>query len=105
ERLGLDLYYLGLYRPLAAFEQGIARELRHTIGTRSWGEPAGFDYNIEAVYQTGAFGPGKIDAWTVASAVGYTVKDLPTGPRVGIQANAISGDADPNNPNLQTFNP
>ena len=105
QRLGLDLYYLGLYRAMATFEQGTARELRHTFGTRLWGEPAGFDYNIEAAYQTGAFGPGRIAAWTVASDIGYTMKRLPTRPRVGTQANAISGDADPNNPDLQTFNP
>jgi len=105
ERLGLDLYYLGLYRPIAAFEQGIARELRHTIGTRIWGEPAGFDYNIDIVYQTGTFGPGEIEAWTVASDIGYTIKPVPTQPRLGIQANATSGDKNPNNPDLQTFNP
>ena len=37
--LGLDLYYLGRFRETAAFEQGTARELRHTIGTRIWGAP------------------------------------------------------------------
>ena len=100
-RIGLDAYYLGLFRATAAFERGTARELRHTIGTRIWGEPGGFDYNIELVYQTGSFGPGTINAWMVASDMGYTIKQLPTQPRVGLQVNAASGDADPLNPTFR----
>ena len=105
QRLGIDAYYLGLFRATADFDQQTGRELRHTIGTRIWGEPAGFDYNIELVYQTGSFGAGKINAWMVASDTGYTIKQIPTKPRVGVQVNAESGDDDPSKPDLQTFNP
>jgi len=105
QNLEIDAYYLGLFRATADFDQQTARELRHTIGTRIWGEPAGFDYNIELVYQTGSFGRGTINAWMVASDTGYTIKHVPTQPRVSVQVNAESGDADPLKPDLQTFNP
>jgi hypothetical protein len=103
--LGLDVYELGRFRRSAAFEQGTERELRHTLGTRLWGTPGGWDYNVEAAYQTGTFGQGTIAAWMAASDAGYTVASLPGRPRLGAQANAVSGDSNPANPDLQTFNP
>ena len=36
----VDLYYLGLEREHAEFDQGTARELRHSLGARIWGEKA-----------------------------------------------------------------
>jgi hypothetical protein len=105
EQFGLDFYYLGRFRDDATFEQGTDRELRHTMGARFWGKPAGFDYNVELAYQFGSFGAGKIAAWMAASDVGYTFDAVPTRPRLGIQMNAISGDSNPHSPDLQTFNP
>lgn len=105
ERIGLDVYYLGRLRQTAPFEQGTDRELRHTAGARLWGEPGGWDYNIEAAYQTGSFGPGTIAAWMLASDVGYTFDALPAMPRLGAQANVASGDRSPRSAGLQTFNP
>lgn len=68
-----DLYYLGLDRKNASFDQGTANELRHSVGTRIWGHKAGWDYNLEVVYQLGSFGGGDIQAWTAASDVGFTL--------------------------------
>lgn len=102
---GLDLYYLGRIRDAATFEQATEREVRHTVGTRIWGTPAGWDYNVELAYQTGTFGQGAIAAWMFASDTGYTVEALPARPRFGAQVNATSGDANPRSPDLQTFNP
>jgi len=103
--LGLDAYYLGRFRRDAAFEQGVQDELRHTLGTRIWGASGGADYNFELAWQTGTFGPGSIEAWMVASDVGYTVDALPLQPRFGTQINASSGDSNPRTADLQTFNP
>jgi hypothetical protein len=56
-----DLYYMGIDNTRATYQQGSAREIRHTIGTRLFNrsvatllEP-GFDYNWELIYQTGTF--------------------------------------------------
>ncbi|HYS44581.1 MAG TPA: alginate export family protein, partial [Geobacteraceae bacterium] len=89
----------------AGFDQGAARETRHSVGTRVWRAAAPLDYNFEAIYQWGSFGNGDIRAWTVASDTGYTFPALPLRPRFGLRADIASGDEDPANPDLQTFNP
>ena len=101
----VDVYYLGLERKDASFDQGQADELRHSVGARIWGREAGWDYNLEFVYQFGSFGSGEIQAWTAASDVGFTFESAPFTPRLGLKANITSGDDNPNNADLQTFNP
>ncbi|GFO59562.1 alginate export family protein [Geomonas silvestris] len=104
-RTSLDLYYLGLYKKQAVFDQGSARETRHSIGTRIWRSAKPLDYNFEFLYQWGSFGDGSIRAWTAASDTGYWLEGLPTTPRLALKADVASGDRDPNNRNLETFNP
>lgn len=99
-----DLYFLKLDRDNAKFAQGTANERRSSVGMRLWDAKATLDYNFEFVYQFGSFGSGDIKAWTVASDTGYTVKDTPWTPRIGLKADVASGDKDRNNPNLNTFN-
>lgn len=101
----VDLYYIGLFRRKAGFDQGTARETRHSIGTRLWRTESPIDYNFEFLYQWGSFGNGAINAWTLASDTGYTFASLPLRPRAGLRADIASGDEDPANPDLQTFNP
>jgi len=47
----IDLYYLGIDRKQAVFDKGVGRELRHTVGTRFWGQRGGWDYNSEVGLQ------------------------------------------------------
>lgn len=101
----IDLYYLGSVRDLARFDEGVAKERRHTIGTRWWGVAQPWDYNWEFVYQFGSFGNGIIQAWTVASDTGYTFQSAALTPRLGLRADIASGDRNALTPNLQTFNP
>jgi hypothetical protein len=103
--MSADLYYIGLYRREAEFDQGVNHETRHSIGTRLWRTKKSLDYNFEFVYQWGSFGNGDIRAWTAASDTGYTIEDVPLNPRFGLKADIISGDKNPANPNLETFNP
>jgi hypothetical protein len=105
EALGLDLYFLGLRRDDSEYDQGTHNERRRTIGTRIFGSPGAWDYNFELVYQWGSFGNGDIEAWTVASATGYTLEQFPAQPRLGLRANITSGDRNPLDADLETFNP
>lgn len=41
----------------------------------------------------------------MASDSGYTFSSVPLRPRIGLRADIASGDEDPANPDLQTFNP
>ena len=104
-KANIDLYYIGLFRRQATFVQGTARETRHSVGARLWRTALPLDYNFESLYQWGSFGNGDIQAWTVASDTGYTFVSVPLRPRIGLRADIASGDEDPNNPDLQTFNP
>jgi hypothetical protein len=99
-----DLYYLGLQRDGAVFQQGTADELRHSFGTRLWGKPGAWDYNYEALVQTGSFGSAQILAWTVATDTGCTAASAPFKPRVGLKADIASGDGNPSDDRLTTFN-
>lgn len=100
-----DLYYLGYLNEQAAFNQGAGQELRHTLGTRLWGAPMPFEYNVESMFQFGSFANGTIRAWSIASAARYNFSDLPMKPRVGLRADVASGDRDANADTLQSFNP
>lgn len=100
----LDFYYLGLERDGAPFEQGVADELRHSFGARLWGNPGAWDYNYEAVIQSGSFGEAGILAWTVATDTSYTFRSLAFKPRIGLKADIASGDSDPRDNRLGTFN-
>lgn len=101
----IDLYYLGYANDAGSYQQGTARERRHTVGARLWGERGGWDWNWEFIYQFGTFGQGDIRAWSVASDSGYTWGGLPWSPRLGLSANIASGDGNPDNDDLGTFNP
>jgi hypothetical protein len=100
-----DLYYLGLENKEGTFFQGTAYELRHTLGTRIWGKPMPWEYNVELIWQFGTFGTGNIQAWAVASDTHYNFSEAPLRPRLGLTADITSGDRDPSSPNLQTYNP
>ena len=105
EGLGIDAYYLGLDRSDAVFAQGEAHELRHTVGLRAFGEHEGWDWNIEGAWQWGSFGESRIRAWTVSVDAGFEISGVPMSPRIGLKADAISGDRDPHDRTLGTFNP
>lgn len=105
EQSALDLYYIGYDNDLTAFNQGTGSERRHTVGARIFGREQAWDWDWEAMYQFGEFAGGDISAWSVASSTGYTFEDVPLSPRLGLKANIISGDDDPDDPDLQTFNP
>lgn len=101
----LDLYYLGIRRDESVFEEGIAPERRHTVGTRLWKYGGGFIYNLEAAYQFGTFGSGNINAWTGSIDLGYSFENTKFKPTINLRNDYISGDKKEGDGNLQTFNP
>ena len=102
----LDAYYIGLNREQARFDQGTADEVRHSIGTRLSGKRGGLDYNFEFMYQFGSFGDGTISAYSVASDTGFTWElGGDSKIRFSLRADIYSGDDDPNDADLNSFNP
>jgi hypothetical protein len=109
-----DAYYIGHRRRRARFDQGTAREVRHTLGTRLWGRVAAgagrrVDYNWEPMVQLGTFGTGdaagRIRAWTLATETAVSWPAARLAPRLSLRADVASGDRDPADPDLETFHP
>ncbi|MDJ1480959.1 alginate export family protein [Cytophagaceae bacterium YF14B1] len=100
-----DIYYFGLHKQQAAFDDGEGRELRHSIGTRLWNSTNNFRYDLEGVYQFGSFGTKDIHAWTLSANTGYKFSQTKLQPEIGLKAELISGNASYTDNTLQTFNP
>ncbi|MDX3775429.1 alginate export family protein [Chromatiaceae bacterium AAb-1] len=99
----VDLYYLGYRNRQAVYAQGEDDELRHTVGARFWGEQGAWIWNWELIYQFGHFGQGNIRAWSIASDTRRLLKGQLKS-ALGLSANIASGDNDPDDADLGTFN-
>jgi hypothetical protein len=105
----LDVYWLGYQRRDARFAIGTGDEYRQSFGARLFGWSVGWDWNWEAIWQQGRFDAGAagrqdIRAWTLATDSGFSFAAAAWKPRIGLKADIASGDANPNDHRLQTFN-
>lgn len=101
----LDLYYFGLHKKTAVFDDGKGMETRQVIGTRIWETKNQFQYDLEGVYQFGNFAIGDISAWTASANISYTFSKHKLKPQLGLKTEAISGDKRQGDGKLNTFNP
>jgi hypothetical protein len=101
-----DFYYIGLDTKSVTYNRGTGDELRNTVGTRVF-RPIGqgMDYNWEGNYQWGSFGTASIRAWSVSTETGFTFDRLRFHPRPLLRADVYSGDRDPADQALGTYNP
>ena len=84
----------------------MANELRHSVGTRFSWKSGALDYNFELIYQFGSFGKADISAYAVATDTGYTwTLGAESKVRFSLRADIYSGDSDPNDADLGSFNP
>lgn len=102
--LGIDLYYLGFENDRARFGTVSDGEHRHSIGARLFGGADGWDWDWETLGQFGTFADQDIRAWTVSTHTGYTFRKTAWTPRVALKADYASGDDDPRDGKLGTFN-
>ena len=75
-----------------------------TVGARFKGTPGRFDYTGEADWQFGRTAGQQVRAWAMAATGGYTL-DLAYKPRVGVEYDFASGDSNPSDNKVQTFDP
>lgn len=104
KKSGLDLYYIGFEDEKASYEQGTGEETRHTIGSRFFGTLDNWTWDWEGFLQFGSFADDDILAWAVGGVTRYTFTDLRLKPFIELRANAISGDRDPDDGELNSFN-
>lgn len=99
----LDGFYIGVDRTGSAYNQGIGDELRHTLGLRWVGERGAWRYSYEGYLQTGQFAEASILAWGLVTENYYELAKLNWRPTLGVRANIASGDDDPFDNKLGTF--
>jgi hypothetical protein len=87
----------------ASFAQDTADERRHTFGARVFRIGGRWTVDLEANLQAGDFAGGNIRAWSVTTAVRHTFATLSMTPYLEVRANAFSGDRDPDDRTLGTF--
>jgi hypothetical protein len=104
--LNWDLYWLGLERDRSTFGGIAGEEERHTIGTRLGGPigPAGFDFDTEFAYQFGDHGDRDISAYMATAEIGYNFANLAMTPRLEAGFDYASGDNNPADDRVRTFN-
>lgn len=99
-----ELYLLYLDRDSATWPtEGVGSEERFTAGTRFYTNPKPWDFDAELAYQFGDFGGGDISAWSIAFEAGHRFSAA-LDPRVFIGLDAASGDNDPGDGDVNTFN-
>ena len=101
----LGFYYLGLDRAHTSFVQGTGRDQRHTVGIKWFGSGARLDLNYDIVLQWGSFIGAPVRAWAFSTETGYRIMNTHWKPRFSVRADHATGDNDPANPRLQSFNP
>jgi hypothetical protein len=101
----LTAYYSRFTQDNAKFPSASGDERRDIFDLRFSGAGGGFDWDLEAMKQTGRIGSDEVDAWAIGSLAGYTLADIGWTPRFGLQLDAASGDNDPHDHTLETFNP
>ncbi|MDB5394765.1 MAG: hypothetical protein JWM91_2271 [Rhodospirillales bacterium] len=105
ETSSVALYYSRFNQDNARFVAAAGNELRNIVDARYSGTGGGFDWDAEAMYQTGRIGNQKIDAWAFGTIGGYTFPNVAMSPRIGLQFDGASGDDNPHDHTLGTFNP
>lgn len=101
----LDLYYLGLGKKQASFDDGAGKEIRHSFGSRLAINGDKLHIDIEGVYQLGKFGDRLIRAWTLSCNNSLTMNFFKLPIDVGLKSELISGDRHYDDGIQGTFNP
>jgi hypothetical protein len=104
----VGVFYIGLDTKQQLWQRGLGRDQRQTVGARMEGNPRGWDYAYEGLFQFGTFtedfGPSMgIRAWALTSDTGYTFFKNHHYPRIAIRSNITSGDG--GHGSLGTFHP
>lgn len=102
---GVDLYYIASRDRNAVFDQGAGRQVAHTVGSRIFGDDGAWYWNAEAALQRGTFAARPTRAWGAGVETGYRFRSVSLRPEVALTADVVSGDGDPDQPRLGTFNP
>jgi hypothetical protein len=101
----INFYYIGVDRQVSVYAQGIGPELRHTVGGRLAGRSKRLDFNTDLIVQWGDFKGLPARGWAISTDTGTPLRFGKIPGRLGAAVNSSSGDADPTDGRLGSFNP
>jgi hypothetical protein len=101
----LSAYYSQYHQDGAKFLTVQGNERRDIFDVRYAGGLDGWDWDLEAMGQTGQVGAQSVQAWAFGNLAGYRFSSLVWSPRLGLQFDGASGDGNPHDGRLGTFNP
>ena len=104
-KIDLSAYWSRYARSDAQYLDGGGTERRQVFDVRLTGAKGPLDWDIESMLQGGRVGARRIRAWAFGPRAGYTVREWPWTPRLGLQFDAASGDTKAGDATLGTFNP
>ncbi|MFQ5489098.1 MAG: alginate export family protein [Phycisphaerae bacterium] len=104
-RHGIDVYFFATDRTGSRRNPNgkVGDESRFTLGSRFWGKTGPWDYEAELAGQWGRWAGHTIQAWSWTVDGGYTFKQVPWKPRLGAGFDWASGDEDPRDGKVGTF--
>jgi hypothetical protein len=105
DSMNINAYYANFTQADVHFPNAAGDERRDVLDVRTTGTANHFDWDLEAMNQTGRIGTRAIEAWAFGSLAGYTFADVNWTPRLGIQVDAASGDGKSSGHAFGTFNP
>jgi Alginate export len=101
----IEPFYYHYASENAKYGVQVGQDLRRDYGLRVTANFAGFDFDEQALSQTGTFANREVDAWAYFANQGYTVSALPLSPRIGLQADGASGGDAKHGTTIQTYQP
>jgi len=103
---GLDMYALAINNTNKTVNPNgnVGDMTRYMLGTRFWGKHGPMDYEAEIAGQWGTWAGDTIQAWSWTIDGGYTFADASWKPRIGAGFDWASGDEDPFDGKVGTFN-
>ena len=101
----LSAYWSRFTNDRASYLTASGVESRDVFDVRFAGKRGAIDWDLEAMGQSGHVGAAGIRAWAIGTRAGYTLKTRRWTPRLGLQVDAASGDRNPADRTLGTFNP
>lgn len=82
----------------------VGDDRRYTLGFRLSSTPRPWDFDVEADYQFGRFLNEDVEAYSLATVLGYKLEDVTFTPHPFIGFDIASGDNNPNHGPMGTFN-
>lgn len=106
QKIHFEPYLFGLDRQQVVYEQGTQDDKRYTLGVLFSGpiRNSHLDYELEVAYQDGSFGSADISAYSITLELGYNPRVF-WQPRFWLGFDYASGDNNPNDNKLGTFDP